>query len=101
MSFPEQAIKTIIAYLTGTHTGTVSDVIKAVLEVLDWLRWLIFESGFVTTAAVYPQSNLDVAAVSALQDLLTQHQSGAQPMAFNIPTWLLPILIELLKRLMP
>ena len=34
MNFPQDAIKTIIAYLTGGG-GTAGDVIKAVLEVLD------------------------------------------------------------------
>ena len=98
MNFPQDAIKTIIAYLIGGG-GTAGDVIKAVLEVLDYARWLWFESGLVTIKTAAPKGISDVAAANALQTLVDEHAAGVQAQSFTLPPWLIPVLIELLKRL--
>jgi hypothetical protein len=100
MQFPEEALKTLIAYLKNPTGTDLYDAFTALTAVLTWLAWLVFKSGLVTAMGVPqiagPRNDL---AIDGLQRLLDQHAAGVQAMALTVPVWLLPILKELLKEL--
>ncbi|MEM3120689.1 MAG: hypothetical protein QXZ57_07225 [Nitrososphaerota archaeon] len=100
MSFPEQSIKTIIEYLTGNPNNLpVYAVAYAILDVLKWATWLVWESGLVTVKGVLTPSD-DKSLAGGLHALILQHQNGISAQAFNIPDWLIPVLTQLLLRLL-
>jgi hypothetical protein len=70
MPFPKDALQVILAYITQ-HTGTVGDVLRAVLDVLNWL---------VTTFTPTPAGR-------------------KKSTDFAFPVWLIPILIQIIQAL--
>ncbi len=103
MEFPEQAVKDLIAFLKKTDPSIgLYEAFIACTLIASWLAWVIFKSGIVTVmgAAPHPSVSRDDAICMGLQELLNQHASGVQALAFNIPQWLLPLLKLLLAQLL-
>jgi len=101
MNFPLQAFQTLIDFLTnGMGQHTIPELVKAATEIINWVAELLGGVAGINAVKVQALAPADDAATAAeLQKLVSaQKTGGAKTQA--IPTWLIPILLELLKRLL-
>ncbi len=93
--FPFTEIKVIIEYLRGTGNHSLKEVAKACLTILTWATDFLPEGP--KPMLIANASSEDMAG--ALDGFVKDYQDGTMRAALPVPACIIPIILEILKRL--